>query len=297
MAPGIGMNVRQIETFDAVMKVESISRAAELLNVTQPVVSRTIADLESAIGFQLFERARNRIVPTPEARRFYGDVSSLYQGFEALRSSAARIRDAGTGQIRLGVLPALGYDLVPRALRQFHESHPDVTVNLTVIPSRGVREGIQSGQFDVGVAADEAEAAGTSQVPFASSRVVCVMPVGHRLGKLDIIRPEDLRDERFIGYSPEDRNGRRVLRSLEECGVHPNVVMETPSGGTICALVSEGLGIGLVTPYSLLGLSQAKLIARPFEPAIYCKTTLLLPIDRPKSLLVRTMIDCLMVCR
>ncbi|MGX1787000.1 LysR family transcriptional regulator [Bosea sp. NPDC055332] len=62
------MNVRQVETFDVVMKVGSISRAAEILDVTQPVVSRTIAELESALGFSLFDRVRNRIVPTPEAK-------------------------------------------------------------------------------------------------------------------------------------------------------------------------------------------------------------------------------------
>lgn len=291
------MNVRQIETFDAVMKVESISRAAEILNVTQPVVSRTISDLETSIGFQLFERARNRIVPTPEARRFYGDVSSLYQGFESLRNSAARIRDAGTGQIRLAVVPALGYDLVPRALRRFHEAHPSVTVSLTVIQSRGVREGVADGEYDVGLAADETDAAGVVQQPFASSRVVCVVPHGHRLAGLDVIRRENIHGERFIAYSPEDRNGRHVLQSLEDSGVRPTVVMETPNAGTICALVSEGLGIGLVTPYALSGLSQRRLLVKPFEPAIYCKTTLLLPVDRPKSLLVRTMIDSMLICR
>lgn len=291
------MNVRQIETFDAVMKVESISRAAEILNVTQPVVSRTISDLESSIGFQLFERARNRIVPTPEARRFYGDVSSLYQGFEALRNSAARIRDAGTGQIRLAVIPALGYDLVPRALRHFHEAHPSVTVNLTVVHSRGVREGVAAGEYDVGLAADETDAAGVTRQPFASSRVVCIVPNDHPLSRLDVIRPEHVHGERFIGYSPEDRNGRHVLQSLEDCGASPIVVMETPNAGTICALVSEGLGIGLVTPYALSGLSQRRLVVKPFEPAIYCKTTVLLPVDRPKSLLVRTMIDSMLVCR
>lgn len=60
------MNSRQIETFVAVMKAGPISRATELLGVTQPGVSRTIADLETSVGFLLFDRVRNRIVPTPE---------------------------------------------------------------------------------------------------------------------------------------------------------------------------------------------------------------------------------------
>jgi molybdenum-dependent DNA-binding transcriptional regulator ModE len=60
------MDHRQLEIFNAVMISGSASRAAELLQVTQPAVSRAIVDLEEAIGFSLFDRIRGRLVPTPE---------------------------------------------------------------------------------------------------------------------------------------------------------------------------------------------------------------------------------------
>jgi DNA-binding transcriptional LysR family regulator len=291
------MNVRQVETFDVVMKVESISRAAELLNVTQPVVSRTISELEGSLGFSLFERIRNRIVPTPEAKRFHRDVASLYTGLDSLRSSAARIRDYGTGDIRLASLPVLGASLVPRALRLFHELHPNVTVNLMVLTSREVRDGVASGAFELGLAADEVDTVGVNHQPFSAARAVCAVPLGHPLARVDIVQPAHLDGVKLIGYVPEDRGGQRLKVALDESGIRPITVIETVNATTVCALVSEGIGIGFVTPYALAGVDQSRIVVKPFEPPVYSRSLLLLPIDRPKSLLVRAMIDCLMVSR
>ena len=112
------MNNRQIEVFAAVMKTGTVSRAAETLGVTQPGVSRMIAELERSIGFSLFDRVRNRIIPTPEAKLFYEEVQASFRGMDKLRASIARIRDHGVGQIRIGTLSALW--LFIKAMESYH---------------------------------------------------------------------------------------------------------------------------------------------------------------------------------
>lgn len=291
------MNVRQVETFDVVMKVGSISRAAEILDVTQPVVSRTIAELESALGFSLFDRVRNRIVPTPEAKHFYRDVASLYRGLDALRASAARIRDYGTGEIRIASLPVLAAGLIPKALKLFHERHPTAMVNLVVLTSREVRDGVASGAFDLGLAADEIDSDGVVHQPFTAARAVCIVPLDHPLAHVDMVRPADLQGAKLIGYVPEDRGGQRLKAAFDQEGAQPVTVIKTINATTVCALVAEGIGVGFVTPYALAGLDLGRFAVKPFEPPVHSRTLLLLPIDRPKSLLVKAMIDCLMVSR
>ena len=96
------------------MKAGTISRAAELLGVTQPGVSRAIAELEKSLGFLLFDRIRNRIIATPEGKLFYAQVQASFLGMDTLRATAARIRDHGAGQLRVGSLSAL-------ANRNFYE--------------------------------------------------------------------------------------------------------------------------------------------------------------------------------
>lgn len=291
------MNHRQIEIFAAVMKSGTVSRAAELLGVTQPAVSRAIAELERDVGFLLFDRVRSRIVPRPEARLFYRDVEISFRGMDTLRASAARIRDHGSGELRVASLSALGSSLVPRAVRLFLERHPTTRITLQVLPSRDVRDGVASGQFDLGLAADEIDTAGVIHQPFLVQRALCALPPGHRLAAKKVIQPSDLADTPFIAYVPEDRSRQRLDAILLKAGVKPRIVMETLYAVTLCALVAEGIGIGLVSPHSVASIDPARIVLRPFEPAVLGRSLLLLPLDRPKSRHVRDLIECLMVCR
>ena len=248
------MNNRQIEVFAAVMKTGTVSRAAETLGVTQPGVSRMIAELERSIGFSLFDRVRNRIIPTPEAKLFYEEVQASFRGMDKLRASIARIRDHGVGQIRIGTLSALSSSLVPNAVRRFREARPDTTITLMVLPSRDVRDGVASGAFDLGLAADEIDVSGVLHQPFVSPRALCAMPVGHPLAQRKTIRPQDLSGQNFIAYVAEDRARQRLDLIMSEAGVAPpNIVVETIYAATVCALVANGLGLGLVSPYAVAG--------------------------------------------
>ena len=102
--------------------------AAELLDVTQPAVSRTIAELERTLGFSLFERIKGRLAPTPESRLLLAEVERSFIGLDKLRAEAARIRDFGSGSIRMASLAALGSTLVPRAIRAFLKLNARVNV-------------------------------------------------------------------------------------------------------------------------------------------------------------------------
>jgi DNA-binding transcriptional LysR family regulator len=291
------VNHRQIETFAAVMKSGTVSRAAELLGITQPAVSRTIAELERGVGFLLFDRVRNRIIPTPEARLLYREVEASFRGMDTLRATAARIRDHGSGQIRVGSLSALGSTLVPKAVRRFKEKHPEIGVTLMVLPSRDVRDGVASGEFDIGLAADEIDVSGVLHQPFVTPRMLCILPPDHPLTHKDIIRPQDLHELPFVAYVPEDRTRHRLDLIFAEAGVVPRIMVETIYAATVCALVAEGVGVGLASPYAIAGTDPSRLVVRPFEPAVHGKSLLILPLDRPKSQLVRDFIDCLLASR
>jgi DNA-binding transcriptional LysR family regulator len=292
------MNNRQIEIFAAVMKAGTVSRAAEALGVTQPGVSRMIAELERSLGFALFDRIRNRIVPTPEGRLFFEEVQASFRGMDTLRASAARIRDHGAGQIRVATLSALSASLVPDAVRRFREMRPETSVTLMVLPSRDVRDGVAAGAFDVGLAADEIDVTGLLHQPFVSPRALCAMPPGHPLAERATIGPHDLSGLDFVAYVPEDRARQRFDLIMTEAGAAPpRIVVETIYAATVCALVADGVGVGLVSPYAVAGFDARRLVLRPFEPAVHSKSLLILPLDRQKSQLVRDFIDCLMAAR
>lgn len=291
------MNYRQLETFRAVMLSGSASRAAELLDITQPAVSRTVAELERVVGFGLFERIRGRLVPTPEAKLLLAAVEQSFVGLDRLRAEAARIRDFGAGSIRVASLAALGSTLVPRAIRAFQAKYPDVPLTLQIHSSTQVRELVAKGSFDLGLAANEVELSGIEHRAFGSFRALCAIPAGHQLANKSVIEPADLNGERFVALASEDRARQEVDALLAAFDIRPKIVVETPASATVCALALQGVGIGLVNPAAADGFALRGLVLRPFEPAVYFKSILLFRPDAQKARLVKAFVAELLKAR
>ncbi|MGB6103138.1 MAG: LysR substrate-binding domain-containing protein [Pusillimonas sp.] len=291
------MNFRQLEAFQAVMKTSSASLAAELLQLTQPAISRSLQELEKSIGFALFDRVRGRLVPTAEGQLFYRDVSESFIGLDSLRSSAARIRDFGSGEIRLASLSALGQTLVPRALGLFYKQHPDIAITLEIMSSSAVRDRVATGQFDLGLAADEIDTTGVDHQTFATPRAVCAVPASHPLAARDAIHVSDLHGEPFIALAPEDTTRRRLDAMLKDSGVQPRVVVETPHSATVCALAAEGIGIGIINPYGIAVTPDPRVQIKPFSPALHFKALLVFRPDMQKSRIIQALVKTLLKAR
>jgi len=277
------MNFRQLEIFRAVMISGSASRAAELLGITQPAVSRAVSDLEESLGFGLYDRVRGRLVPTPEGQLFFRDVSNSFVGLDRLRASAAQIRDFGSGSLRIASHAALGAALVPRAIASFRLKHPKIAITLQTPSSSAVRDLVVHQQFDIGLAADEVDLSGVDSRIFGNFRALCALPPGHELASKAVIGPMDLHGIKFIALAPEDRARGRMSQILEEAGSRPEIVVETPSSSTVCALVLEGAGVGLINPCSAHGFAERGVIFRPFEPEVLFKSYLLFRPDAQRA--------------
>src|SRR5690606_7598397 len=114
-------------------------------------------------------------------------------------------------------------------------------------------------------------------------RVAIAMPEGHELERLDTVRPANLDGHRFIALSPEDTTRREAEAAFARVNVTPHTILETPFSTTICAMVAEGLGVGLVNPLTAEPYLGRGLVLRPFEPELHFRTLLILPPHRPPS--------------
>lgn len=291
------MNFRQIEAFRAVIISGTVSRAAELMGVTQPNVSRLVGELEDAVGFALFDRVKGRLIPTPEGQAFFRDVDASFKGLDLLRSSAARIRDFGSGHIRVASLAAAGSTIIPRAVKRFRQSFPTAIVTLSIMTSASVRNHVVDGEYDLGLAADEVDLSGVEHQIFGSFAAVCAIPAGHPLAERSVVRPVDFHAVDYVALSPEDRARLQFDRYCAEAGSKPNLVIETPFAITACALALEGVGVAIVNPLAVDGFADRGLVFRPFEPSVYFKSYLLFRPDVQKASLVRAFVTSLMEVR
>lgn len=281
------MNFRQLEAYNAVMISGSTVRAAELMGVTQPAVSRLIAELETATRFRLFDRVRGRLVPTPEGQLFFRDVEASFKGLDRLRVSAANIRDHGAGALKVASLAAGGAVLVPEAIRRFREQHPKVQITFHITWSAAIRNGITDGQYDVGLAADEADRSGLDSQLFGNFPALVAMPPGHPLALHERITPDLLHRVPLIGLAPEDRARQRFDLVMAEAGAEASYVIETPSAGTVCSLALSGDAVGITNPMVTPAFRGTELVFRPFDPPVMFRAYLLYPAKQQKSRLVR----------
>jgi DNA-binding transcriptional LysR family regulator len=287
------VNLRDIDIFRAIMQAGGASGAAALLDISQPAVSRSLAQLERDAGFRLFDRIKGRLVPTREGQLFHAEVRASYAGLDRLKQRAAQIREVGEGTLNIASLSALGHGVVPRAIAAFVKRHPDVRVGYQVRTSNVVRDLVASGRADVGLAADEVDTTGVLHSVFTTPRAVCVMPAAHPLARRSVIAPADLQDVPLLTLAPDDTVRHAMDKAFADACVRPRVVVETPYSLSIAILAAQGVGVGLCNPMTVADKMVRGVAVRPFEPAIHFRALLLRPPDGARSVLATDFIAAL----
>jgi DNA-binding transcriptional LysR family regulator len=257
-----------------------------MLDISQPAVTQLLAALSRSLDLKLFDHRRGRLIATAEAKALYVEVERMFIGLERIERKAASLRGREGSEINVAVLPALGYSLLPRVVRRFQELYPGSRVRLQTRNSNAVKDLVASGEADIGFAASEVDARGVVASVFCRTSGVCIMPRTHQLAAMRQIGPEDLDGVDFVALNPEDVARQQLDRLLDEQGARPRIVVETPYSAGVCALVLEGVGIGVINPITAAQFDRGGLEIRPFRPAIQFDTLLLFPHNAAPSKLV-----------
>jgi DNA-binding transcriptional LysR family regulator len=273
---GPEITLRQLEAFRAVVVGGSVSRAAERMAISQPAVSRLVADMEQAVGFQLFDRAR-RFQLSPEGKLLYLEVERAFVGVEQIARRAEDIRYFRSGHLRIAASPALSLGLLPLVLKDFRASFPAVTISAQVRSSQSVAEWAASGQIDLGFAAPPINQLGASIDPFESVAALCVVPLGHALARRETITPALLAQEQVIALGPDSLLRTKIDQVFVSAGLAVRSSIETTMSAHAAALVSQGLGVALIDPFTALSFRSADLVIKPFLPAVPYDFVMVMP--------------------
>lgn len=279
--------MRQIEAFRAVMTSGGVTSAAAMLHISQPSVSRLIADLEYSVGFALFERRGGRMFPTGEARALFEAVRRSFVGLDLLEQAARRIRAHPMGTLRLAALPALAVTLLPGVLKRFSERHPDVKVTVEVLGQRAIEDRIFLGQADLGIGVAPAPREGVRSTTLARADYVCAIPAGHPFAERQEIGMADLAGVAFVGPMHEaDDLWHGIDDAIAEAGIAMKRTWESQHSLTMYAMVEAGLGVAVVEPFSAALFTRLGVAVRPLRPAIAFEFALLEPDIGPSPELV-----------
>jgi DNA-binding transcriptional LysR family regulator len=275
------LTVRQIEAIRAVMAAGGITRAAEVLDVSQPSVSRIVAELESSIGVRLFERAGRRLTPTEEGEALYAEVERTFLGLGHIEAAARNLKAHERGALNLVLPPHLVALVTEAFLVDLSKQHPDVSLSVEVQTTRRALERSIVEQGDIGITFEALDDPRVSSVSLGHVEAVCLLASDHRLARRRrAVEATELRDERLVAYMPDAPFRRSLEQVLRAAGVAAHYVAEARTTEAVGQLAA-GLGaIAVIQKHGIHPFVSDRLVALPFRPAI--STEIILAWRRPR---------------
>ena len=239
--------LKQLRAFCHAARLESMSKAADHLSLTQPAVSQQVRALEKEFSATFFERRGPRIVLTPAGESLYHIAMPLVRGMDRLPDTFTEVfGDETSGEVRVVAGMTASTFLLPQYLRDFRTSYPGVRISLR---TTGLAEGLRllyDREVDFSLGAVESLPEGLEFHPFRESRYVLITHPDHPLTRVSEASPRDIAAWPLI--LPLRGTAARAAAELvaRHFGTRLKVAVETGGWSVIKSFVERDVGIAFV---------------------------------------------------
>ena len=232
------MDHRQLRYFVATYEEGSISAAAKRLYVAQPSVSVAIAQIEDRVGVRLFERHRQGVTATPEARAFYAGAMQLIGDFKAL--SGMFSKPAEPVSLSLAIMPAIDAGRIASFLKLLIQRIERLKLRLVTLDEPA----------EARIVSDRLLRKGDRFVHLWNEKYVLALPQGHPLTRKAKISLADLNGVRMIERCHCELHDE-ASSALARRGVGPDIVAKVQNEEWALAMAAAGVGVALVPEGSI----------------------------------------------
>ena len=284
------MELDQLRSFLAVAQVRSFTRAANLVHLSQPAISRQIARLEKELGVPLFERYGRRVETTADGKL----LLPLAKTIVARADDAARLIKEHAGmtasRVSLGSTGTVFAHLLSPILAPFIKAYPRVQLDLVEMEDALLEDAVLNGELDCAVIT----AWGSTRaavVHLLTEEIFVVVPANHRLTSRSAVALRDLVDESILlpGYSLNMSN--LLTDACRQAGFEPRVRYRANYPELAKALMREGLGVALMPRTFLTPITLEELVVIPLEEKLTRDLNLIYSREHPLSAAARALLS------
>jgi DNA-binding transcriptional LysR family regulator len=280
------MRLRQIEVFRAVMIAGSVSEAARMLSVSQPVVSRVLKHTELALGLSLFERVRGRLVPTPEAQALFAQIRHAWGELERVDALAVNLRRGASGLLRVAATPSLATSLLPDALVELRAGQSEIECDLWASHTREIVEHLIAFEVDAGFAIEPQPHVALTVTPLAQGELVLAAPRAWSEGVLRLHERAWLNGRPFIALAEATPLGERLAALLAGSDWSPARALRVQTYALAGTLVARGLGYAFLDSFTAASLDPERVVLLRLAPRVTFDLCMLCSAATPRSVLI-----------
>ena len=260
------MNFKQIESFLCVADLQSFTKAARHLYMSQPAVSFQIKALEEYLSVVLFKRGDKKMILTDAGRLMYREAKQMFFHYKKMKTGLDDLKGLRTGELNIGAGTIPGEYILPFLIRNFLNEYPGVRINLRVSGSDQVVKWVQNHEVDLGYTGIFTDGHGLECSAWLQDELLLIVPASHNWAELDSVRSNDLLTESFI--LREKGSGTRQIveeRISRKAGMEqmPGGI-EISSSRAVVAAVEAQLGVSVVSRHAArdsLALGRVKEVA------------------------------------
>lgn len=268
----MNITLKQLRAFISVAKYQHFTMASQQLHISQSALSGLIKELETTLGFQLFERSTRQLTLSAMGEQLLPKAQRIINELSAFESEVITLNNLEQGQVRIAVSQQFSASTMPILIAKFKKIYPNIQITLIDCSVEAVISQVQNMEVDFGLGAerafdDDISATFLFELPF-----YVVMPTNHPLATQAEIRWEQLLNEPIISLQ-----GPFTQLLLQELPANIANFMSKPAYQvnflpTALGLTREGLGLTLCLSYASDRVKRQGLIMRPLiEPTIHRK--------------------------
>lgn len=246
------MDIERLRLFTTVAECLSFTKAAEQMYISQPTLSRHIAELESSLQVDLFERTTRKVSLTTAGQLFYNEATQIIKSYDALMTRATQLGNGLSGSLRVGYLELFTQNILPAALRSFRAKFPLVDLQLRESTYKDARQGLLSGALDIAFVVTREQMdldAELEHCRIYTGELELIVSKFHPYANYQVVSPEILKDESIYTYdqdqTPELREN--ITRICMNYDFLPNIVSDGYTPGAIFLMVQAGMGVSLLS--------------------------------------------------
>jgi LysR family transcriptional regulator for metE and metH len=260
------INLQHLKVINAIEKNNSMTKAAEVLNLSQSALSHHLKELENNIGERVFERRNKKLWITEAGKKILATSEIILIELEKLELQLKAIKTGDEGVIKISTECYTTYTWLPQLIRDFTKKFPKVQIQIIAEATRKPLQFLQNGQIDIAIlSTKDGLSKSLKATHILKDELVVILHKENVLATKKVIHPKDLQNQSLFVYDSDDKDIGLLQQVLKPNNILPAQIIKMQLTEVIIEMIKSNLGIALMSKWLTAPLINNDLVLLSFK--------------------------------